>query len=246
MKRTAVACFPFAGAGASVYRRWRGTNLGLLELVPIQMPGREERFREPLPATLQELAQRCADDLRRHVNTADAYVVLGHSFGAVVAYEVVRWLVSAGESPPQRLVVSGAAAPCLPRRHGVSDLTDDELVAHLRDLAGHDDAALRNPELRALLVPVLRADIALHEGYHSTSAEPLPVPIVALWGRDDQLVSRADMERWRDVTRAQFVLEDLPGGHMHIVEQAEAYWAAVERAVLGTSHEEETCPNSYP
>jgi surfactin synthase thioesterase subunit len=204
--------------------------------VPIQLPGREERFGEPLPATVQELAVQCAEDLLNRVRGADAYAVLGHSFGAVVAYETVQLIVSADEPRPQRLIVSGARSAWLPRRHHrIGGLTDDELIAEMRDIAGYDDAALGNPELRALLMPTLRGDIVLQEGYRPTAAEPLPVPITAFRGVSDGLISRSDTERWCDVTRRDFAFEELPGGHMHLLEEADAYWAAVRRAVSYTT-----------
>jgi surfactin synthase thioesterase subunit len=236
MSRVRVACFPFAGAGASLYRRCRDPAARALDLCPIQLPGREERFGEPLPGTLAELAAACTDDLLSRVRSADAYAVLGHSFGAIVAYEVVQRIVLVGARPPERLIVSGAASPWLPPRHRVASLTDDELLARIRENGGYDDA-LRHPGLRALLLPTLRADMTLGERYRPTSAEPLGILITALRGRDDHMVSRSGAERWRDVTKGEFAFEELPGGHMHLLEHVGAYWAAVGRAIGGISPE---------
>jgi surfactin synthase thioesterase subunit len=237
----AVVCFPYAGAGASLYRRWRDRLPARLRLVPVQLPGREERLADPVPSTLHELAQECARTLARLVDGASRYAVLGHSFGAVLAYEVVRAGERAGTPRPSRLIVSGAPAPSRPRPQWTdggstpvrvaAELTDDELVARQRAVAGYPDPALDNPDLRGLLLPTLRADLALHEHYRPTAGRPLAVPVTALRGRDDRLVSRADMQAWSAVTDSGFTFEELPGGHLHLVEHPGPFWAAVVRAV---------------
>ena len=41
---TVLYCLPHAGGSASVYRSWAG-QLGTIAVAPIQLPGRETRFR---------------------------------------------------------------------------------------------------------------------------------------------------------------------------------------------------------
>ncbi len=230
MSSVPVVCFPYAGAGAGVYRRWRDRLPATIHLVPIQLPGREERFGNELPPSLQQLAQECAEMLLPLVEGSEEYAVLGHSFGAVVAYEATRSIECWGGRPPRRLIVSGAAGAWLPRRQKTQALTDDELVRHVQEVAGYQDPAFDHPELRALLVPTLRADMLLNEGYRPASRTPLAVPVTALRGRDDRTVSRADAQRWSEVTGGDFALEELPGGHLHLIDYPDAYWSAVARA----------------
>ena len=57
-------CLPFAGGGASIYRTW-GKLLGsTVEVCPVQLPGRENRFSEPAFKNAQALAQALANQLQ--------------------------------------------------------------------------------------------------------------------------------------------------------------------------------------
>src|SRR5262249_60295750 len=38
-------CFPYAGGGATVFRKWQDDMPGTIQVCPIQLPGRERRFR---------------------------------------------------------------------------------------------------------------------------------------------------------------------------------------------------------
>ncbi len=40
-------CFPYAGAGASVFHGWQAALRGGIAVCPVQPPGRENRLREP-------------------------------------------------------------------------------------------------------------------------------------------------------------------------------------------------------
>ena len=54
-------CIPFAGGGASKYAPWKRLVPEGVELVPIQLPGREKRVREHLADDCCELADRIAE-----------------------------------------------------------------------------------------------------------------------------------------------------------------------------------------
>jgi len=71
-------CFPYAGGSAAVYRNW--TDLPAeIDVCPVQLPGRDERFREPAftraDALCDALVVALADYLDR------PFAVFGHSMG---------------------------------------------------------------------------------------------------------------------------------------------------------------------
>ena len=54
--RPKMFCFPHAGGGASFYRNWERNLRGLADVRAVQLPGREERFREPRYYSIHRLA----------------------------------------------------------------------------------------------------------------------------------------------------------------------------------------------
>ena len=208
-------CFSHAGAGASTFGAWAGplARAGV-DVCPVQLPGRENRFREPPHHRLEPLLEALGSALFRHLDRP--YALFGHSLGALLAYELARVLSAVGLRP-ERLLVSGRIAPQLrdtrPAMHGLSDT---ELVAGLRELGGIPDALLDNRELLAMQLPTLRADLAVNETYRHVAGPPLEVPVTAFGGDRDPKVGIAELRAWARTTRAGFRASVLPGGHFFI------------------------------
>ena len=116
-------CLPFAGGGASIYRGW-GKLLGpTIEVCPIQLPGRENRFSEPAFKNAQALAQALANQLQLYSNKP--FVIYGHSMGALLAFELTRALQSNGMEMPEVLLLGPHRAAHLPRTHETLYTLDD-------------------------------------------------------------------------------------------------------------------------
>ncbi|MFH8370137.1 thioesterase II family protein [Streptomyces sp. NPDC018031] len=211
----ALLCVPHAGAGASMFRKWKRHPFRQLEVVPVQLPGREELFAQDPLTSLTEVVDWCLDRVRETPEDAP-FALFGHSFGALVAYETAQRLVAEGARLPERLVVSGVAAPWLPRPvMGGETLTDDRFAARVREVVGHDHPALHDAELRGLLLPSLRADLGISDRYTPGSTDPLPFPVTVLRGADDQLVSRQDAALWSKVGASSTEVIEMPGDHMY-------------------------------
>jgi medium-chain acyl-[acyl-carrier-protein] hydrolase len=217
--RLRVFCFPFAGGGPSAFKTWMDEFPSAIraeaELCAIQLPGRENRLKEPSFDRLSPLLDALAPVIRRYSGTPFAFV--GHSMGALVSFELARKLRRQGFEGPIHMVVSGHRAPQLPdRQPPIHGSPDDEVIAQLRNLGGTPEAVLQNPELMELLLPVLRADFAVCESYVYANEEPLDCSITALGGNDDGRVSREELLAWRAQTRNSFSMHQFPGNHFFI------------------------------
>jgi surfactin synthase thioesterase subunit len=219
-----MMCVPYAGAGAGVYRGWQRASSALLDVIPVQLPGREEEFTAPFHRTVREAAEDVAGRVARG-SGGHPFVLFGHSLGAVLAYEATRSLWSTGGPLPRHLVVSGSVSP---RRRRTRRLSEDpeQAVTQLSDLTGQVEA-FADPELRGLLLPALRADIGMLDGYHPQPGRPLPIPLTAIRGADDASVPVTDWQDWAAYTSAAFRTVELPGGHMYLTES----WPSVLRTV---------------
>ncbi|MDI9951308.1 alpha/beta fold hydrolase [Rhodococcus sp. IEGM 1305] len=222
MSPATLVCLPYAGVGASFFRDWQSCAPRGLDILPVQLPGREERFGEDLltsvDAAVHDIAPRVLPVLRESSEVA----VFGHSLGAVLAYELAHRLTADGGVALTRLFVSGSPGPATVREIRASSLADEEFLDQVGELAGYSHPALANPELRELLLPVVRADVEMHENYRPPPHPPLDVPITALRGRGDHLVGAAQLAEWAATTTAGTSVIEVDGGHMYLTEHPHA------------------------
>jgi acyl transferase domain-containing protein/acyl-CoA synthetase (AMP-forming)/AMP-acid ligase II/surfactin synthase thioesterase subunit len=225
--RTRLFCFPYAGAGASVYRGWQAA--GFAEVVPVQPPGREERGAEPPVLVMAELVDRLADALAPDDGTPFAF--FGHSLGGLTAFELARELRRRGAAGPERLVLSGCGVPRADENGWIHREDDDAFVRALGERFVLPGEALHDPGLRRLLLPALRADITVLETYRVDDEPPLDVPLLALAGAADTLAPRERLLEWAALTTGDFSLRTFPGDHMFIRSQEPRVLAAIGEAL---------------
>ena len=208
-------CFPYAGGAASTFCTWADGLPREVEVCPIQLPGRENRLREPPFTQLGPLVHALAQAMRPYLGKP--FVFFGHSMGAAISFELARQLRRQGDPGPLYLFVSGSHAPQVPDPNPpIHHLPEAEFMEELRRLNGTPETVLRNAELMQLLLPLLRADLALHETYVYVPDDPLDCPISAFGGLKDQQVCRDDLAAWRDQTYGAFTLHMLPGDHFFL------------------------------
>ncbi|WP_433256793.1 thioesterase II family protein [Streptosporangium sp. CA-135522] len=214
-----LLCLPYAGAGAGVFHPWPAALAPGVEVLGVQLPGRENRIVEPAEIDLAELADAVADAA---VADGRPYALYGHSLGARLAFEVTRLLRRTGAPLPARLYMGAARAPHLQGSDtfdGLSRVSDDELVARVVAGGGVPEAVAGEPELLELLLPTLRADFTWLDDYVYRSEPPLPVPITAFAGTLDRAVSVEQMAGWERHTTAGFVLHHVEGGHFFLQDR---------------------------
>ncbi|RNL78163.1 thioesterase II family protein [Halostreptopolyspora alba] len=217
--RITLLCVPFAGAGASFFHPWRALSADRWRVVPVELPGRERRILETPYRNVVEAAKNEVDDIAASLGEGARIVLFGHSLGAVLAYELAH-LLSTRDVHVERLVVSGSPGPWTQRERRATGLPDEEFLTRVEEFAGFRHDALDHPEMRELILPVLRADCEMHENYVPGTDEPVSVPICSLRGRSDGLVSAKQAQEWRRATTGEFGYTEFPGDHMYLVDRA--------------------------
>jgi surfactin synthase thioesterase subunit len=215
-----LVCLPFAGAGASFFYPWNEKAGKEIEIVAIQLPGREWRVDEEpyrdVNTAVDELFPEIAGELG-----AGPVMFFGHSLGAVLAYELAHRFSAAPGFYVSRLIVSGSPGPWTRRARRATGLPDGDFLGRVSEFAQYDAETMENPEVRELVLPTLRADVEMHEEYVSGRSAPLPAPITSLRGRDDQLVTAQHAAEWARATSREFKLTELPGSHMYLTQGAD-------------------------
>jgi medium-chain acyl-[acyl-carrier-protein] hydrolase len=213
--RLRLFCFPYAGAGALIFRTWSDALPPDVEVCPVQLPGRGTRLAERPFTRLSPLVEALAQALAPILDRPFAF--FGHSLGALVSFELARQIRRQYGVHPVRFFVSAGRAPHIPHRvPPIHTLPDKEFLTELHRLNGTASELLDHEELMEIMLPLLRADFALYETYVYLAEPPLDCPISAFGGLQDHRVCKSDLEAWRAHTSGSFSLRMFPGDHFFL------------------------------
>ena len=211
--KTRLLCLPYAGGAAMVYRSWQRFFPDEIEVLPVEPPGRGTRRDEASLTSVAGLAAAAIEGLQSELS--DSFCLYGHSYGALVAFEMTQILRERRMTQPRLLCLSSRRAPHLgadqPYIHSLADT--DFLDAMSARYQAIPDAIRQEPELMALLLPALRADMEAFERYRCEERPPLTVPLSLFGGKDDSMVSRDDLEQWSRYTTKAISVTLFSGGH---------------------------------
>jgi surfactin synthase thioesterase subunit len=209
-------CFPFAGGGASAFAGWAASFPNQIAVCPVQYPGREDRWGEPSFSSLKSLVETLADDLEPYWRGRFAF--LGHSFGALVAFELARALERRGLPNPVRLFISAVRAPHLPLKESIHELPEQDFLNKLCEFDGMPEAVMRSKDLLEVVLPIIKEDFRLFEQYRFESTPPLPIPISVFGGLRDTNVPVGDLLAWSGQTSKAFRSRFLEGHHFFLFD----------------------------
>jgi surfactin synthase thioesterase subunit len=228
-------CVPYAGGSATAYHRIAQRLPEDIEAVSLQVPGRGFRLRERAVTGWAGLIDAVMGSIGPRLDRP--FALLGHSRGALVAFEIARRLRRDGQAAPVRLFASAAAAPRLTKPMRVSTgLGSAEFWSAVHALYGTTAQVLADPELLGLVVPPLKADFELMAAYAYAAEAPLATPVTAMFGTGDPVVTREDAEAWREETTGDFALHAIAGPHLYVNEPAgQAAMVAIVRDTLAAA-----------
>ncbi|MGW7264876.1 thioesterase II family protein [Streptomyces sp. NPDC054842] len=204
-----------AGGSHVLYRHWPAQLPAAWDVRLLDAPGHGVLLDQPLISD----AGLLADFLLRAIEPElrSPYALFGHSMGALVAYEMTRRAAERELPPPVWVGVSARPAPqsAGPDRR-YHELPDAELCSRLKSLDGTPDEIFDDPELWALLAPVIRSDLRLVESWRPTpGAPPLPVTLSAYAGGEDHSASPGHMAGWAEHAVRFAGLRVFEGGHFY-------------------------------
>lgn len=231
-----LVCIPHAGAGASMYGRWPALLPPSIELLAVQLPGREDRLREAPFTEWAPLVEAAGVALAPFATKPIA--LFGHSFGAVLAWELALWLAQRRPRDLAHLFVSGRRGPdqTPPATSPLATLPDEQFLETLdRRYGTFGVASIRHPEILELVLPALRADVTLLENHNRKSAPPIACPLTGYLGLADPSATAVDLDGWRRESLGTFRSRLFEGGHFYLTDRREDVVADVARSLLSVT-----------
>jgi medium-chain acyl-[acyl-carrier-protein] hydrolase len=194
------------------------------------LPGREERIDDPPISNVAALVAAIHQEVLPSIEPP--FALFGHSLGALVAFELTRFIETLGGTTPVALFASSCRAPHLAmRRRPIHQLSPKRFVRSLRNLGTIPGEVLDHSELVGLLTPALRADFACFETYRYRQGPPLRVPIVVLGGDSDPTLPTDLLIPWDQHSSLTTTIRLFSGGHFYMKDSLSDVVEAVTRTL---------------
>lgn len=211
--RARLYALAHAGAGAADLHAFAAQAPQWLDVAALRLPGRERRIAEPLPQELPALVEELADAVAREWAPALPTFLFGQCAGGLIAFETARRLLALGHAPAG-LVLSAPPSPDQDFTGAAQIAAGEEFAELMQHMGALPAQIAADPALLEVVLPALRADFALFEGYRNPADAPLPLPILALAGDDDALSPFAALTQWQARSRMPLDRRELRGGHL--------------------------------
>ncbi len=223
-------CIPYSGGSADAYYQWKKRMDSEIEICPIELAGHGRRIREPFFETVAQAAEDLASQIRAKVQHGEQYALLGHSMGALLAFETY-YCLEPGIRPAHIFFCGRKAPQDMDAPTEYYKLPEDEFLEIVYRYGGTTKEVLQNPSLKNLFLPILRADFKLSELYTwSPKEEKIACPFTVVNGRQDYSAMKSDMQCWLEHGQGQIMTVE--GTHFFLFEQPDALLHIIKTTLL--------------
>lgn len=193
---------PLAGS-AEMFREWTKHFGSDIEVLPVQLPGRENRINENpftnIETAIQELGQAIKNQIR------GPFGFFGYSMGGVLGVLVAEWLKSKHQITPEQGFVFGTWPFSYVRNHKqMSEIFSEQRIKELLELPVE---IAKSPELFKFIFDRAMADAGLLKSINYNLEPEMNYPFYALAGDKDVDHSEEILKAWSKNAKAGFQLK---------------------------------------
>jgi surfactin synthase thioesterase subunit len=209
-----------AGGDKYSFRNLQDGLLPEIQSIAVEVPGRGDRFGEPLLNDIHEMTEDIFLQIKNELN--EDYFFVGVSMGTLIAYLLCYKIKENNLPLPKHLFLASRLSPdSYFNEPTIIHTGSEEFWKVVVQYNGVPDALMKHQELRDLYEPILRSDFEALEKYNfsHTPKEKLNIPATILMGKED--VRNITMNTAKDWTH-HFIKEtdfkEFDGGHFFVYE----------------------------
>lgn len=217
-KKIRLFCLPYAGGSSSAFYKWSSHLNSSIELCPLELSGRGERFGSELFDNIDDIVEDLFVTLKKELEESVDfdYAFFGHSLGTILAYELMRKIQQNNYKEPIHIFMSGRFPPHKEELKYIHNLPDDQFIDEIIKLGGMPDTLVQNKEILDLFTPVLKSDYTAVETYKYTESDKWNFDISILMGNEDEEVKHYDFNEWTTYTNNKCNFFMFNGDHFFI------------------------------
>jgi medium-chain acyl-[acyl-carrier-protein] hydrolase len=186
-----------------------------------QLPAREDRIHEPMILTQEQTISALVNHMLPYLE--EPYVLVGHSFGALLCYDVMVELQRLGLPIPLHAFLSSYAPEMRRDLESLLNLPEEAFIKEIQDqFQGLPQSVLNDKNLQKMLFSAIKADFHYIAKHAPLQEKILRTSITTLCGNAEKITS-LDMNAWKNFTRGDYEHHTIPGGHFMIIDQQKAF-----------------------
>lgn len=229
MKEINLLYFPYAGGSANVCKKWEPYLSENINLVPIELPGRGNRFGETCYDNFEFVVDDVFEKVKEYISSP--YALIGHSMGATFIFEIYYRIENEHLTRPLHLFFSGSKPPYTrSQTEKIYNLPQEQFWEKIISLGGTPQEVIENDELLEIFLPVLRADFKILDNYKFV---PKPLKIKTdfsvLYGEDD--IPLKKILEWKAHAGASVDIFRFAGGHFFIDGNIEKFTQVINKVL---------------
>lgn len=222
-----IVAIPFAGGNKYSFNNIEKHISSSFEWITLELPGRGDRFKEPLLDNIPDMVDDLFDNIRQHIIKGD-YILFGHSMGCLLGYELIKKISKNNLKLPLCVFFLGRSAPEHNRFSNKKSTLSQELFwEEIRKIGGMPDDFFNQKDLLKVFYPVLKNDFRAIENYiYFKMEKPFSIPMNIIMGEDEigeeeeEKTSIKDMKDWVNETDSYCDFEIVKGNHFFIYEKS--------------------------
>jgi len=201
------------GTAASIYK-WSNGLKSFIEPMPIELSGHGVRHGERAYLDFRDAVNDIFEIFRERVNNSD-YVLVGHSMGATLIYELYYEIQKNKLKPPIHIFFSGSKPPYTrSENEKISTLDDDLFLNEVKKYGGISDEMLNSNKFKRIFIPIIREDYRILENYeYIDRIDKIECNISVMYG--DQDLSYEEVKVWKSLANVCY-FKRFSGGHFYI------------------------------
>lgn len=231
--RLRVICFHNAGSAESVWTGPASNELlswvkarGDAELVAMSYPGRDKLVKSAPHESTESLVEAMLPVLYNKIADGVPYVVVSHSVGTWVAFDLLMLARKAGLPMPKAAFFNGFAGPQLPvsRRpwRQSRNLSSEEMKDEVKNwdpdhFSGAAKVVFGENDWKKTWEPLMRADFRLFDEYECKymNEAKFDFPIFSFHMGKEKMITPDMQELWKDWTTSTFSFSEFEQmGHL--------------------------------
>ncbi len=215
--RPSMLCLSHAGGTAASFGPLTVALRDWMRLVPLERPGHGRRWGEDTAPTVADCVRDQMRQALAHLEGGSPFVVLGHSLGAWLAFELTVQLEALGRGPALLVVSGNVPPPSVAAARRIGRLPEQQFLQEVAALGGLPPRILSEPALRSVFLPGLRADFELRDAYRLSSPKRVSCPIVSMLGSRDPVTASGSGD-WSCFTSAWAQIRVFEGEHFFLFD----------------------------